>query len=208
MRKLRMILGAALFAAVLIVFWDRRAAIYEDITLSVGEPEDTPALLPGDCLTQDMYIPYDYVEKISIAFSYQEDMAQDTETLVEATVDGETVMSQALRVNACANGSFIDFEVNLNKCKGKTITISVSNVTPETVPGGEFALLSTDKEFMFPDSVSTCRINGIETGSCVFCRAVCIRGYSYYGSATGAFLVFLAGGVAIERFTGRGRGRQ
>ncbi len=207
MKKLRIVLGAVLLAAMLIVFRYRRIAIYEDITLNAVESQDTLVLTPGDCLKQDMYLPYDYLDKISVALSYQEQIPQDTAVLVELTVDGETVMSQELRVNACANRSFLDFHAGLDKCEGKTVTISVSNVTPETVSGGEFALMSTDKDFLFLDTVSTCRINDKETDSCIFCRAVCIKGYSYYESVTGAFLVFLAGGVIMERLTGKRQDR-
>lgn len=208
LRKLRVALGVVLIVAAVVVFWNKRIPVYEHITLNVIGAQDTPVLMPGDCLTQDMYISYDNIEKISIAFSYQEGIAEETEALIELIAEGETVMSQSLYVNACANQSFVDFEVNLDKCEGKTITISVSNVTSEAVPGGEFALMSTDKEYLFLDEVSTYRINGGETDSCIFCRAVCLQGYEYYKALTWAFLVFLAGGVLIERLTGNRRGKQ
>ena len=206
-KKLRIVLGAVTAAAMLVVFCNRRIAIYEDITLNVLEVQDI-VLMPGDCLKQEMYIPYDYLEKISIAFAYQEEKSQDAEALVEVIADGEAVMSQELHVSACPNYGFLDYYVDLDKCEGKTVTISVSNVSPETASNGEFGLMSTDKEFLFPDMVSTCRINDMDTDSCIFCRAVCVKGYSYYESVTGAFLILLAGGVILERLTGRRQDRQ
>lgn len=201
MRKVRMILGTVLLLAMLAVFYAKRIAIYEDITLNSREPLDTLVLKPGDCLTQEMYLPYDYLDRISVALSFQEEISQDAEVLVEITGDGGSFMSQALHVNACPDGGFVDFHVGLDHCGGETVTLSVANVTPDTVPGGEFALLSTDKEFLFLDAVSTCRINDRETGNCILCRAVYRRGYSYYESATWAFLLFLVGCIIMKQIT-------
>lgn len=204
MKKTRIVLMAVLFAAMLVVFYKKRIVLYEDITLNVQEAQDTPALKPGDRLEQDILIPYDSLEKISVAFSFPEEIPQDAEVLVEVTGDGgETLMSQALCVYACPNKGFVDFLVDLDHCMGKTVTISVANITPETVHGGEFSLLSTDKEILFLDTVSACRINGRETDSSIFCRAVCVKGYSFYESATWAFVVFLAGWVVIDCLTVR-----
>ncbi|MCM1213631.1 MAG: hypothetical protein NC548_03825 [Lachnospiraceae bacterium] len=206
LKKLRIVLGMALIVAMAAVFWNRRTAIYEDITLNVIESQDL-TLQPGDRLEQDMDIPYDRLEKVSVAFSYEEGISSDAQALVEVTADGDTVMSQALNVNACSNRGFLDFLVELDGCRGKTVTVSVSNITPKEISNGAFSLMSTDKEFLFLDTVDVCRVNDVETDSCIFCRAVCIRGYSYYGSAVGAFLVFLVGGVIIERL-GKRQGRR
>lgn len=203
MTKLRVFLGIILILVMAVVFWSGREPLYEDITLNVIEAQDTPALMPGDRLEQDMYIPYDYVDRVSIAFSCQEETAWETEALVEAVWEGEVVMSQPLLVNACENRSFVDFHVGLDGCRGSTITLSVSNITPDTVSGGEFALMSTDREYLYIDESGTYKLNGEETNACIFCRAVCIKGYSYYKAATWAFLVFLAGGAVIERLTVR-----
>lgn len=201
MKKWRIAIGLITIVAAAILFWKKRIPIYEDITLNVVEAQNTPALMPGDCLKQDMYAVYDHVEKISVAFSYQQEMAEETEALIELTADEEVVMSQVLRVNACANQSFVDLYIDLDNCKGKNLTISVSNVTPEAIPGGEFALMSTDKEFLFADTVNSYRINGEETDSYIFCRSTYIAGYTYYQSLTYAFLVLLTGTVIMERLT-------
>lgn len=201
MRKCRIAVGIIAIAAAVILFWKTRIPLYEEITLNVGEAQNTPVLMSGDCLSQDIYAVYDHMERISIAFSYQEEMAEETEALIELIAGEEVVMSQVLRVNACANQSFVDFYVDLHNCKGKKLTISVSNVTPEAISGGEFALMSTDKEFLFIDTVNTYRINEEETDSCIFCRSTYIVGYSCYRSLTYAFLVLLAGAVIMERLT-------
>lgn len=207
MKGLKIVLSITLIAVGVIAFWNRRIPVYKDITFNVMEFQAMP-VLPGDCVTQDMYIPYDYLEKVGIVFFYPEEISEEAKALVEVMSEGETIMSQELRVNACVNGSFLDFLVNLERCKGRTITISVCNVTPETVSDGEFALLSSDKDFLFVDGISVCRINGSETGSSILSRAVCISGYSYYESATAAFLIFLAGAVVIEWLTRRYQGKQ
>lgn len=208
MKKLRIVLGIAAAIAMVIVFAKRRMAVYEDITLNVSGEQDTLMLLPGDCLEQDMYIPYNHLEEISIAFSYQEEVSPGEEVLVEAAVEGEIVMSQKLSVNACNTGGFMDFYVNLDRCEGKTITVSVTNVTPKEVSGGDFALLATGREEYFIDTVSTCRVNDVDTGSCIFCRETCISGYSYYEAVTGAFLVFLVGAVMMEGLSRKRQDRQ
>ena len=208
MKKWLIAVGLITIVAAVIVFWKKRIPIVEDITLNVVEVQNTSVLMPGDCLKQDLYAVYDHLENISIAFSYQQEMAEETEALIELIVDGEAVMSQVLQVNACANQRFVDFNVNLDHCRGKKLTVAISNVTPETVSGGEFALMSTDKEFLFLDTVEPYRINEQQAGSCIFCRSTYITGYSYYQSLTYSFFVFLAGGLVMERLRGSRLNRQ
>ena len=57
MGKLRILKGVALAAVVMIVFWNKRTALYEEITFSAQESKDTPILQPGDCLRQDIPVP-------------------------------------------------------------------------------------------------------------------------------------------------------
>ncbi|MCM1541598.1 MAG: hypothetical protein NC121_10075 [Blautia sp.] len=197
MKVLKGVLGIALIAVGVIVFWNRRIPIYQDLTFNVMESQDLP-VLPGDCVTQDISLSCDRLEKVSVAFSYSEEISEEAKALVEVLSEGETVMSQELRVNACVNGSFLDFLVGLDGCEGRTVTLSVSNVTPEDVSGGEFSLMSSDKDFLFVDGIGVCRVNGSETDSCIFSRAVCVSGYSYYEAATAAFLILLAGVVVME----------
>ena len=200
MGKLRILMGVALAAVVMIVFWNKRTALYEEITFSAQEAKDTPILQPGDCLRQDIPVPSGTMEKISIAFSYQEEIPPETEALVEVFAEGKTVVSQTLSVGACANGSFTDFYiVRRGQTNGKTITVSVSNVTPQGTPQGEFALMASGKEYLFLNGTETCEMNGEKTDVCIFFRAVSVSGYSCYRAATWAFWVLLAGCVAIER---------
>lgn len=205
LKRLNIVSWIALTAVVLFLFWNRRVAVYEDITFNTIEFQEV-SLLPGDRVTQNMSVPYRYLEKVGVALSYPEDISEEAKVLVEVIAEEETIMSQELRVNACANGSFLDFLVKLDQCEGREITISVTNVTPETVSGGEFALMSSDKDFLFPDGISNCRLNDLETADCIFCKASCIKGYSYYRAATEAFLVFLAGAVVIEQLARKYQG--
>lgn len=199
MGKLRILMGVALLAVTLVVFWNKRTALYEEITFSAQESQDTPMLQPGDCLRQDIPVPSGSMEKISIAFSYLEEIPPETEALVEVFAEGETVMSQPLSVKACANGSFMDFYIAGGQTDEQAVTVSVSNVTPQGTHQGEFALMASGKEYLFLDGAEACEINGGKTDVCIFFRTVSVSGYSCYRAATWAFWALLAGCVVIER---------
>lgn len=163
-------------------------------------PEGNLFLRPQDTFRQTFEINMDNLERVTLAFDY-DDAVRDTGTLtVRFYRDDVVIMEQPLPFFACPQATFLGFE--LSSFEGDNLTVEVQN-TSENADCVLF-ILDTSNFYKYLNYSKGYQINGGATvdGS-ILCEFQYRTGYDYYKGLTYAFYVFIAA-VILTRFLGWG----
>lgn len=174
----------------LLVFFTSLSPISEEVYFTTNSYQETVSLRPGDYIEQSFLASTDRMTEIAIALSYDETIPDSTTLLLKVLSGGQTIVEQPLKVKACVNQTFLPVAADIRDCQGKTITIHVENTSAPSDPGS-FALLSSDKEYLYPDSMENYTYNGVTAQGRLLCKMTYVTGYTWYRALTYAFWIFL-----------------
>lgn len=155
------------------------------------EQTKSEVLYSGDRITQKFRATYDRLDGVDIVLSYDDNLPSDVMIKISLLRGDETVMEQPLPVNICNKGQLLHLKTDVRNCLGEEMTICVENISDSSVQQG-FALLTTTKEYLFPENTDNYLFNGIENNGRLLGLYFYITGFEYYKSFTYAFWVMLA----------------
>lgn len=187
---LQIILWLLAVCAMIFIFHKKLSPLYSEETSNATHFITTPDLLSGDVLTQTFISTYDRLNTIDIAFSYEDDISQDTMVQIRILHGEEVIVKQDLSVRACPNNSFLSLRTDVSGCQGEIFTVHVENISP-TPDHTAFALMATDKEYLYLANTSDYALNGIAEPARILCQFTYQTGYSYYPAATYVFWILL-----------------
>lgn len=177
--------------AMIFVFFKKLTPSYSQETLHAVNFITTPDLYSNDVITQTFTSTYHKLTSIDIALSYEENISLDAQVRIQLLHGEEIIMEQDLTVRACPNQSFLTLSTDVSDCQGDEFIIRVENISP-VVENTAFALMATDKDYLYLTNTSDCALNGSTKPIRIFCRFNYQTGYIYYPALTYAFWVFLA----------------
>lgn len=201
-----MIWFTAVCAAVF-VFRQKVTPLYTQEQLNSVHPLSTPALKPGDSVSQSFTPTYDHLCRAGVALSYRSDIPADTSVLIQIWSEEELLVEQPLTIAAIPSDTFCPLNFDLADCQEKTVTIRVEN-TSRGSDDAAFSLLSTDKDFLTPDNSAPYLLNGAAQNARLLFTASYLTGYSWYHALTYCFWIFLtalSASCAFSRFFSHGR---
>lgn len=102
-------------------------------SLTVSYPDTTLEILPGATMEEDIAWDKSTLESIDLAFSYTDDVWQDSQVKVSVFRDDVVIMEQVLSLTSLPVNRYVNFCLNQTHCAGSTF-ISASRIYPTTLP--------------------------------------------------------------------------
>lgn len=121
-------------------------------SLTVSYPDTTLEILPGATMEEDIAWDRSTLESIDLAFSYTDDVWQDTQVKVSVFRDDAVIMEQVLSLTSLPADRYVNFCLDQTHCAGSTFTVRVENLSDD--PSSTFRMLCTDNAHYYLDSVS------------------------------------------------------
>lgn len=177
--------------AIAFVLHQKITPLYSQELLNSVQPSATPELKPGESVSQSFRSDYEYLHNAGVAISYRDDIPENTTALIQVLTGDELIVEQPLTLWYFPTNTFCPLGTDLPDCQGKTITIRVENISPES-DDAVFSLLATDREYLYPANTDDYQLNGTPQRGRLLFTASYITGYSYYHALTYAFWIFLA----------------
>ena len=160
-------------------------------SLTVSYPDTTLEILPGATMEEDIAWDRSTLESIDLAFSYTDDVWQDTQVKVSVFRDDAVIMEQVLSLTSLPADRYVNFCLDQTHCAGSTFTVRVENLSDD--PSSTFRMLCTDNAHYYLDSVSDYRLDGKEQNSRLLCQMYYIQSYSFYKGIVGISWLLLLG---------------
>ena len=102
-------------------------------SLTVSYPDTTLEILPGATMEEDIAWDRSTLESIDLAFSYTDDVWQDTQVKVSVFRDDAVIMEQVLSLTSLPADRYVNFCLDQTHCAGSTFTVRVE-ICPTTLP--------------------------------------------------------------------------
>lgn len=177
--------------AMLFVFFKKLTPSYSQETLHAVNFITTPDLYSEDVISQTFTSTYDNLSSIDIALSYEDNISQNACVRIQLLHGEDIIMEQDLAVRACPNQSFLSLQTNVSDCQDEEFIIRVENISP-AVDHTAFALMATNKEYLYLTNTSDCVLNGISDPLRMICRFTYQTGYIYFPALTYVFWILIA----------------
>ena len=203
----KIILGAIwliIVCGIVIVLKREISPIIAIDSLTVSYPDTTLEILPGAMIEEDIAWNKSTLESIDLAFSYTDDVWQDTRVKVSVFRDDAVIMEQVLSLTSLPVNRYVNFCLNQTHCAGSTFTVRIENMSSD--PSSAFGMLCTDNAHYYLDNVSNYRLDGEEQNSRLLCQMYYIHSYSFYKAIVGVSWLLLLGvalNVIILRLSNR-----
>lgn len=191
------------FCLMIFLFVRKLTPVYTQESLNSFYFTTTPALRPGDALTQNFTPTQDKLYSIDIAFSYDETISDDAVARISLLCGSEVLLDQVLNINVCPNNAFLTLYTDLLGCAGDTLTLRIENISDSSIPPANtaFSLMATDRAYLYLDNTEDYYFQNLSQNARILCRFSYQTGYSYYQALTYAFWVFLLALIATKLFS-------
>ena len=100
-------------------------------SLTVSYPDTTLEILPGATMEEDIAWDRSTLESIDLAFSYTDDVWQDTQVKVSVFRDDAVIMEQVLSLTSLPADRYVNFCLDQTHCAGSTFTVRVENLSDD-----------------------------------------------------------------------------
>ena len=212
-RTIIVILWILIFILSVFIVFRERVPEFTEESQTAGKHVLSADLQPGDVVEQEFLPSQDWLESVSVAIDYSEQVdKENTKVLVEVLQEGEILQSQELALWVFDKLTFLRFTVGQPVDMDETVTIRVTNSTAAAVndhgPSSEgtiegdssdvnyaFAMMTTDLEYLYLENYQNYTLNGVECAGRLFTNATYRVGFDYYPALTWVF--WLLGGAAI-----------
>ncbi|MBQ4258884.1 MAG: hypothetical protein IJB84_01290 [Lachnospiraceae bacterium] len=186
-----------------------RVPQYTEESQTAGKYVLSKELQPGDVVEQSFLPTQDWLESVSVAIDYTDQVdKENTKVLVEVLQGDAVLQSQELAVWVFDKLTFLRFSVACSANSEEKVTIRITNTslpigngTSETIqdaPTAEtnvFAMMTTDLDYLYLGNAQNYTHNGVAQNGRLFTNATYRVGYDYYPALT--WLFWLIGGAAV-----------